>query len=94
MQTKKEQWIDKTMRSAENMQALSVSASLRKRLDAIPQKVIILDTKIPMRSVWLVAASLLLLISLNLATVQKSRKNSSNNDSTIYTEYFSYLDEI
>ena len=91
---KQEQQIDKTLESLNGLQRVPVPEGLRKRLESIPKEIIIMDSRIPLHSVWLAAASILFLIAFNVLSVKHYKSAQSAKDNTIYTEYFSYLDEI
>jgi hypothetical protein len=94
MQTKKEQWIDDTMNSADKMRRVAISDELRNRLHAIPREIVVLETRIPLKAVWLAAASIALLITINITSINSSRRASVDTNQELYTDYFSYLDEI
>jgi hypothetical protein len=91
---KQEQQIDKTLESLNGLQRIPVPEGLRKRLESIPGEIIIMDNRIPMRSVWPAVASILFLITFNVVAVRHYTGTQTEKDNTIYTEYFSYLDEI
>jgi|APGre2960657404_1045060.scaffolds.fasta_scaffold308109_2 hypothetical protein len=93
METKKEFWIEQTLNSSKELKSVPISESLRKRLEAIPQTIEIFDKRIPMKAIWLAAASIALLITVNIATFNKTQK-VENQESTVYNEYFSYLDQL
>lgn len=91
---KKESWIEQTLSSAEGKKSQPVSASLKKRLASIPTEVQILNQTIPMRAIWLAAASLALLVMMNIFSIRQSKQKAQQADTSIYSTYFSYLDEI
>lgn len=93
METKKENWIEQTMNSTEGKKTLPLSAALRHRLESIPTEVVVLNQTIPMRAVWLAAASIALLLTVNIATIRKVQETKKQQTS-IYSDYFSYLDQI
>ncbi len=93
METKKEQWVNKTMDSVNTLHRKPVSEELKHRLFSIPQEINILNRTIPISAVWLAAASIALLIAINIVTVKKVRTSNQQNN-TLYTEYFSYLDQV
>lgn len=94
METKKENWVEQTMNSVEGKNVLPLSEALRNRLESIPTEVVVLNQTIPMRAVWLAAACLALLITVNIVSVRQIKNKTQQTDTTIYSEYFSYLDEI
>ena len=93
METKKEFWIKETIDGSKELRSVPISENLRKRLEAIPSSIDIFDKRIPMKAVWLAAASIALLITVNIATFNKTQKSESQ-ESTVYNEYFSYLDQL
>lgn len=93
MDKKKEIWIEQTLCSMEGVKPQAVSGALKSRLNSIPKEVVILNQTIPMRAVWLTAASFALLFMVNFATIRKAQKNQKQQ-TTIYSEYFSYLDQL
>jgi len=94
METKKEQWIEETFNSLNELNRTPLSDRLKHRLEAIPTMNSALGTKtIPLKAVWLVAASIAVLITLNITVFQKVSA-SDKQESSIYSDYFSYLDSI
>lgn len=93
METKKEEWVNKMMDSADTLNRQPVSEELKQRLFSIPSEITLLNRTIPMSAVWLAAASIALLIAINVATVKRMR-SSAQPHNTIYTEYFSYLEQL
>jgi hypothetical protein len=93
METKKEFWIEQTLSSSNELKSVPISENLRKRLEAIPKSIEIFDKRIPMKAVWLAAASIALLITVNIATFNKTQKLESQ-ESTVYNQYFSYLNQL
>lgn len=93
MDTKKEQWIEETLNSANKLNNTPLSDQLKRRLDAIPQMNTAESNIIPLKAVWLVAASIAVLITLNI-TVFRKVNNAEKQETTIYSDYFSYLDSI
>lgn len=92
METKKEQLVNKTMESADSLNRVPVPDALKERLFSIPTEIKVLNSTIPMRAVWLAAASVALLILMNFVTVKRVR--TSEQKDTLYTEYFSYLEQL
>jgi hypothetical protein len=93
METKKEQWVNKTIDSVNTLQRQPISEELKERLFSIPKEINIHNRTIPISAVWLAAASVALLIAINVVTVKKVRTSKQQNN-TIITEYFSYLDQV
>lgn len=94
MDTKKEIWIEQTLSSVDGIRQSVPSKKLMERLTKIPFESAVLNNTIPMKAIWLAAASILLLISVNILTIQKTKQSAKSDDSSIYNSYFSYLDEI
>ena len=93
METKKEFWIKETIDSSNELKSVPISENLRKKLEAIPSSIDIFNRRIPLKAVWLAAASIALLITVNIATFNKTQKSESQ-ESTVYNEYFSYLNQL
>lgn len=93
MEPKKEYWINDTLSSTDGKKSVKLPVSLKQRLQSIPEEVVIYNKVIPMRSVWLAAASLALLFSVNILAIRKVQQ-TKKQESTFYTEYFSYLEQL
>ena len=93
MDTKKEFWIEQTLNSSNEWKSVPLPENLRKKLESIPASLDVFNKRIPMKAVWLAAASIALLITVNIAALNTSQKNESK-DSTVYDEYFSYLNQL
>jgi hypothetical protein len=92
METQQNGIIEQTMKSADKKRPVPVPDSLLERLLKIPDEVTIGSKVIPLRTVWLAAASLTLLIAVNVVTYSATREYRTA--SGIYTDYFSYLDQL
>ena len=75
METKQNQWIIETMKSIDSKKAVGISDRLRQRLELIPNEVSVYNVVIPMRSVYLAAASFALLITINLLAIKINASN-------------------
>lgn len=93
MKTNENIWLDQVLASADKRKNIGISDDLRKRLLSIPDEIEIFSKVIPMRAVWLAAACIGLLITINIVTVRKARL-AEKQESTFYTEYFSYIEPI
>ena len=93
MDTKKEFWIEHTLNSSTELKSVPLPENLRKKLESIPASLDVFNNRIPMKAVWLAAASIALLITVNIAALNTSQKNESK-DRTVYNEYFSYLNHL
>ena len=93
----KENWIQETLNSINNINRAEANEEL---YDNIVQRLQKRETKgIPLQSnlVWRVAASITILIGLNVFTLlsQHSKNESKTGESnTFATEYFSYINQI
>lgn len=94
MQTKRGQWIEETISSADQAPKLTISDDLRNRLMSIRNEVNVFNNVIPFRAVISVAASLILLIAFNIATIKHYKSEQTVKDDSIYNDYFSYLNEL
>lgn len=87
----KDNWIDDVMSSGERINRVPVPASLMERLNAIPSEIKATYDRIPKRTLWLAAASIGLLIALNLfSALSSSADEKSNAQSEFADTYFSH----
>lgn len=93
METKKDNWIHATLESTEGLRSLGVSEQLKSRLKSIPSEITVFDKTIPLSAVWLAAASIALLITVNVVAVRTVKKSKTQQETTIYSDYFSYLEQ-
>lgn len=89
-----EENIDITFNSLEGVQQIEVPSSLQNTLMSIPLQSVV--RPISSKQKWLIAASIAIVLSINVITIiqyQKSVKNLNNNLTTagnvVYKEYFS-----
>lgn len=93
METKKDNWMNATLESTEGLRPVALSEQLKSRLKNIPSEITVLEKTIPLSAVWLAAASIALLISVNVMAVRTIKKNKKQQESSIYSDYFSYLEQ-
>jgi len=93
MEKKKEFWIEQTLNSSNELKSVPLPENLIKKLESIPASMDVFNKRIPLKAVWLAAASIALLIAVNIATFNTSQKIESK-ESTVYNEYFSYLNQL
>ena len=93
METKKEFWIEQTLNSSTELKSVPLPENLIKKLESIPASMDVFNKRIPLKAVWLAAASIALLIAVNITTFNTSQKNESK-ENTVYNEYFSYLNQL
>lgn len=93
METKKDNWIKATLESTEGLHPVSLSEQLKSRLKNIPSEITVFEKTIPLSAVWLAAASIALLITVNVVAVRTLKKSKKQQETTIYSDYFSYLEQ-
>jgi hypothetical protein len=93
MNLNEDKWIDQILSSTEKKSEIPVSEELRQRLMRIPSEMKMRSSTIPMRAVFAVAAGIALLISLNVLALKNTSKKEVI-EHAIYTEYFSYLEQL
>jgi hypothetical protein len=92
METKKEIWIEQTLSSVDDLKHVAISSKLSQRLADIPREFSLLNQRIPMKAVWLAAASIALLLTMNILSVRRVKKQSNTQETSIYSDYFSYTE--
>ena|ERR1700752_1930272 len=94
---KKEKWINETMKSIEGVKAPQISSLDEKILKHLFQDEIKVISIRPQLT-WAIAASLVLLIGINCVTLINYSKNKQGNQQTdaytMYTNYFSYTEQL
>lgn len=93
METKKDNWMNATLESTEGLRPVALSEQLKSRLKNIPSEITVFEKTIPLSAVWLAAASIALLITVNVVAVRTVKKTKQQQDTTIYSDYFSYLEQ-
>ncbi len=93
METKKDNWVNARLESTEGLRPLGVSEQLKSRLKSIPSEITVFDKTIPLSAVWLAAASIVLLITVYVVAVRTVKKSKTQQETTIYSDYFSYLEQ-
>lgn len=93
MDTKKDNWMNATLESAEGLRPIALSEHLKSRLKNIPSEITVFEKTIPLSALWLAVASIALLITVNIMTVRSIKKTKNQQETTIYSDYFSYLDQ-
>lgn len=87
---KQEDWINEILNSGESISQAIPSKELLDRLNAsVPS--IKKGTVIPMRTVWMAAAGLALLILLNVFTLRQYKKSQDVQDDTVFETYYNHL---
>lgn len=93
METKKDNWMNATLESTEGLRPVALSEQLKSRLKNIPSEITVFEKTIPLSAVWLAAASIALLITVNVMAVRTVKKTKKQQETTIYSDYFSYLEQ-
>lgn len=93
METKKDNWMNATLESTEGLRPVALSEQLKSRLKNIPSEITVFEKTIPLSAVWLAAASITLLITVNVVAVRTVKKTKKQQETTIYSDYFSYLEQ-
>lgn len=93
METKKDNWMNATLESTEGLRPVALSEQLKSRLKNIPSEITVFEKTIPLSAVWLAAASIALLITVNVVAVRTIKKSKKQQETTIYSDYFSYLEQ-
>ena len=93
METKNDNWINATLESTNGLRPLALSEQLKSRLKNIPSEITVFEKTIPLSAVWLAAASIALLITVNVVAVRTVKKTKKQQETTIYSDYFSYLEQ-
>ena len=92
---RKEQWIENTLNSIENMRRAETSSGLYEQLIANASQGVRL-TPISNKTMWRVAAAIGLLIALNVFSLAKfnSTNDKHKQGNAFSQEYFSYVNEV
>jgi len=87
--------IEQTLNMANHIQPVEPSSELLQRLKSIPSTIKNGYNLIPKRVVWMAAASIALLISLNLVSIRNYNPTTTTAETeTTSDAYFSYLKQI
>jgi hypothetical protein len=73
----KENWINEILNSTNGMTQVTPNADLYSKIE---QKIFLNKNVVSMKTVWLVAASIVILVSLNISAMQN--KNATTNDTS------------
>ena len=95
MSMDKKHWIDEAMERDPFNTARSLPIQLRKKLVNIPNHLEAKGITVSLTHVWIAAAGIALLISINVFAVNKKQVNvPTDDDKSIYTAYFSSYNSI
>ena len=89
MSMDKKHWIDEAMERDPFNKERPLPARLRNQLMDIPNHLEVKAFTLPSTHVWMAAAGLALLISINVFAISTKQKNiNANKDNSIYSTYF------
>lgn len=92
---KKEHWIDEAMERDPFNKTRSLPTQLRNQLVNIPNQWEAKGVTVSLAQVWIAAAGIALLISINVFAVNKKQANVRTDvDNSLYTAYFSTYNSI
>jgi hypothetical protein len=90
----KEQWIEETLNSLDGMKQVTASEALKNRLKSIPITISPgIRVMVPKRSIWLAAASIALIIGINIAAIYTTQQQTADAE-TVEADYFTYLNQL
>jgi hypothetical protein len=92
---KKEHWIDEAIERDAFNKTRSLPTQLRNQLVNIPNQLEAKEVTVTHTQVWIAAAGIALLISINVFAVNKKQVNVPTDlDNSVYTAYFSSYNSI
>ena len=92
---KKEHWIDEAMKRDPFNKKRSLPTRLRSQLLNIPNQLEAKEITVSYTQVWIAAAGIALLISINVFALNKKQVNVPNAEAnSIYSAYFSSYNSI
>jgi len=90
----KEQWIEETINSLDGMKQVTASEALKNRLKSIPITISPgIRVMVPKQSIWLAAASIALIIGINIAAIYTTQQQTADAE-TVEADYFTYLNQL
>lgn len=90
----KEQWIEETINSLDGFRQVTASEALKQRLNSIPITISpAIRVMVPKQSIWLAAASIALIIGVNIAAISTTQKQTTDTE-TVEADYFTYLNQL
>ncbi|ASS50310.1 MAG: hypothetical protein A3D31_12140 [Candidatus Fluviicola riflensis] len=90
----KEQWIEETLNSLNGLKQVTASGALKNRLKSIPINISPgIRVMVPKRSVWLAAASIVLIIGINITAIYATQQQTTDTE-TVEADYFTYLNQL
>lgn len=92
MNTEKERWIEETMNSLDGLRFTRASESLKERLYVLAEEVKTIRPLVSRRTLWMTAASVALIIAVNVSTVLSAQRKT-NHTEEVDSSYFSYMNQ-
>lgn len=92
--SRSENWIAETLGMADRIQRMEPDENLMSRLKNIPQQASALYDTVPKKVMWGVAASLALLLFLNIFSYRNYSDKTQTNTIETTDSYFSYLKQL
>lgn len=90
----KEQWIEETINSLNGYKQVAASDALKNRLKSIPITISPgIRVMVPKQSIWLAAASIALIIGINIAAIYSTQQQTTAAES-VDADYFTYLNQL
>lgn len=90
----KEQWIEETINSLNGFRQVTASEALKNRLKSIPITISPgVRVLVPRQSIWLAAASIALIIGINIAAIYTTQQQTTDAE-TVEADYFTYLNQL
>ena len=83
--------IEETLRTGDRINSVPASDALLARLKQIPETVRLGYDKVPKRVVWAVAASIALLIAINVYSARDYNNDNTSQSTESTGTYFDYL---
>ena len=92
----KEKWIEEQLNPSRFIGSVPVNDALMQRLKTIPKLVKTNYDRVPKRTIWMAAASIAVLLCINIAsfTSYKKAKTETTSQSEVSDPYFSYLKQL
>ena len=92
----KEKWIESMLNAESKVEKIQPSDALLAKLRAIPSHINDTSVFIPKKTVWAVAASIAILVCLNIYSSinYKSSKETLSQNEVLSETYFSYLKQL
>jgi|DEB19_MinimDraft_2_1074335.scaffolds.fasta_scaffold151224_1 porphobilinogen deaminase len=94
MESKKQMWIKQVLDSADTKIQIEISENLKQRLERGCNETIFMHSRMPLKTIWLAAASILILITFNFTAVKYATEKKDKQETNSTIEYFSYLEQV